>query len=75
MADYEMLEKEGLDGKKVKILGPSYEEGVADNGTTYQWKKNLADREQFMKYVQESERYWYMDNDKWFGSEKRKNPA
>jgi len=75
MADVEMVEKEGLGGKKVKIIGPSYEEGSLPNGTTYNWKRNAGDRERYMKYLQQSERYWYQEQDQWFGSEKRKNPA
>ncbi len=72
---YEMVKKEGLDGE-VELIGPSYEEGDLDSGASYNWKRNAgADREKYIKYLTESERYWYLEDDKWFGSEKRKNPA
>jgi len=71
---YKMVKAKGLDGD-VELIGPSYEGGGLNSGATYNWKRNLADREKYIKYVTESERYWYMPADKWFGSERRKNPA
>lgn len=71
----EMVEKERFDGSKVKLLGPEYDPGALAAGTTYDWKNNIGDREKYMKYLSQSERYWYLQNDQWFGSEKRKNPA
>lgn len=76
MADYKykMVKKAGLDGD-VEVIGTSYEAGGLESGTSYNWSKNATDREKYIKYLTESERYWYMDNEQWFGSEKRKNPA
>ena len=71
----QMIEKPGIDGKPVKIIGPTYEAGGHAVGEIYDWKKNLSDREGYVKYLKESERYWYLPADKWFGSEKRKKEA
>jgi len=75
MSDANWIEKAGLDGKPGKVIGTTYEAGSHTIGDTYGWKKNLPDREKYIKYLTESERYWYLDNEKWFGSEKRKKPA
>lgn len=75
MSETKMVEKEGIDGKPVKIIGPSYEAGGHEMGDICNWKSNMTERDKYMKYLMESERYWYMDSNKWFGSEKRKNPA
>lgn len=71
----EMIEKEMFDGNKVKLIGPEYDPGALAGGSSYNWKSNIVGRDHFLKYVSESERYWYAPMDKWFGSEKRKNPA
>lgn len=75
MSEYKMDEKPGIDGKPVQVIGATYEAGAPASGETVKWKKNLETREEYMKYLKESERYWYMKNDEWFGSEKRKTPA
>ena len=66
-----LIEKEGFDGKKVKILGGNYEPGMPNE--TIQWRKKLGSRQEMLMYLKTGERYWYSDEG--YGSEKRKNPA
>lgn len=75
MTEIQMVEKTGCDGAPVKVIGENYVAGGHEQGEKCEWKSNIADREKYMKYLSESERYWYQDPAKWFGSEKRKNPA
>lgn len=71
--DCKMEEKEGWQGKPVKVIGPCYEPGLPKG--TIKWKKKLESREEYLGYLKQSERYWYQKNEEWYGSEKRKNPA
>jgi hypothetical protein len=71
VSDYTYEEKVGFDGKKVKVLGPTYEEGKPEE--PYDWKAKLENREQVMGYLKTALRYWYGKD--WFGSEKRKKEA
>ncbi len=64
-------EKVSFDGKKVKVLGATFEEGRPES--PYQWRKKLKSREEMMEYLRNGERYWF--SDEWYGSEKRKTPA
>jgi len=64
-------EKVSFNGKKVKVLGNTFEEGRPES--PYQWRKKLRSREEMLEYLQTGERYWF--NDEWYGSEKRKTPA
>ena len=66
-----MEEKVAFDGKKVKILGPTYEEGAPERPEN--WRKKLGGRKDMLNYLETGERYWY--SKEWYGSEKRKNPA
>ncbi len=66
-----LVEKEGFDGKKVKILGGNYEAGVPNERV--EWRKKLKSRQEMLMYLKTGERYWYSDEG--YGSEKRKNPA
>ena len=67
----EMVEKEGFDGKPVKVLGSTFEPGIPlERG---EWKNRFSGREDEMKYLRTGLRYWYSDD--WYGSEKRKKPA
>jgi len=54
-----------------KVLGETYEPGKPSG--SYNWREKLKDREQMLKYLETSQRYWFSKD--WFGSEKRKNPA
>lgn len=65
------IEKERFDGKKVKILGETYEPGMPVE--KIQWRNKLRSRQEMINYIKTGERYWY--SDEWYGSEKRKNPA
>ncbi len=71
--DCELVEKEDWKGDKVKVVSGGYEPGLPKG--TVPWKENIESREEYLEYLKQSERYWYNDNDNWFGSEKRKNPA
>ncbi len=64
-------ERVSFDGKKVKVLGETFEEGSPE--APYQWRKKLRSREEMLEYLKNGERYWF--SDEWFGSEKRKTPA
>lgn len=70
MADKEE-ERESFDGKKVKILGETYEEGKPE--TPDLWENKLKDRKDILKYLETGERYWFGKEP--YGSEKRKTPA
>ncbi len=69
--EYQYEEKASFDGKKVKVLGPTFEKGQPDKPEN--WRQKLRKREEKLDYLKTGERYWF--NDEWFGSEKRKTPA
>lgn len=71
MSEYTYEEKENHEGKKVKVLGPTYEEGKPD--TTGDWRAKIGSREEAVAYLKTAMRYWYSKD--WFGSEKRKQEA
>ncbi len=71
MSDYQYDEKEGFDGKKVRVLGPTYEAGKPEGKDD--WTAKLDTREKAMDYLKTALRYWYSKD--WFGSEKRKKEA
>jgi hypothetical protein len=64
-------EKKSFDGKKVKVLAPTFDKGKPQS--PYQWRKKLRSREEILEYLKSGERYWF--NEEWYGSEKRKTPA
>lgn len=68
MDDYVYEVKENYEGKKVKVLGPTYEEGRPDS--KIDWKAKLATRDEKVDYLKTALRYWY--SSEWYGSEKRK---
>jgi hypothetical protein len=65
----QMEEKVTFDGKKVKVLGPTFEEGKPE--TPISWRQKLRNREEMLSYLRTGERYWF--SEEWFGSEKRKS--
>jgi hypothetical protein len=71
MGEYKYEEKESFDGKKVKVLGPTYEEGKPSEKND--WKEELGSTEDRLNYLKAALRYWY--SKEWFGSEKRKQEA
>lgn len=71
MADYNYEEKEDFEGKKVKVLGPTYEPGKPDGRDD--WTDKLGSAGERLGYLRTALRYWYSDD--WFGSEKRKQEA
>jgi hypothetical protein len=64
-------EKVTFDGKKVKVLGPTFEEGKPE--TPISWRQKMRNRDEMLAYLKTGERYWF--SDEWFGSEKRKTKA
>jgi len=60
-----------FDGKKVKVLGPTFEEGKPE--TPINWRQKMRSREEMLGYLKTGERYWF--SEEWFGSEKRKTKA
>ena len=66
-----MVERTRFDGKKVKILGETYEEGKPE--APCRWRDKLKEREEMLKYLDTAERYW--SDKEAYGSEKRKKPA
>ncbi|HUJ89355.1 MAG TPA: hypothetical protein VLX12_04105 [Syntrophorhabdales bacterium] len=71
MGEYVYEEKESFDGKKVKVLGPTYEAGKPD--AKNDWEAKLGSAEDRLNYLKTALRYWYSKD--WFGSEKRKQEA
>jgi hypothetical protein len=68
---YQYEEKASFDGKKVKVLGPTFEKGQPDKAEN--WRLKLRNRQEKVNYLKTGERYWFSED--WFGSEKRKTPA
>ncbi len=69
--DYIYEEKEDFEGKKVRVLGPTYEKGKPEERSD--WREKLGSREERVNYLKTALRYWYAKD--WFGSEKRKQEA
>jgi hypothetical protein len=67
----QMEEKVTFDGKKVKVLGPTFEEGKPE--TPINWRQKMRNRDEMLAYLKTGERYWF--SEEWFGSEKRKTKA
>lgn len=68
MAEYRYEEKEGFDGKKIKVLAGTFDEGKPD--ARDDWTAKLATRDEKIKYLKTALRYWY--SNEWYGSEKRR---
>lgn len=71
MNSYLYDEKEDFSGKKVKVLGPTFEQGKPDQKGD--WRGKLSSRDEKLGFIRTAMRYWY--NDDWYGSEKRKQEA
>jgi hypothetical protein len=71
MADYVYEEKENFEGKKVKVLGPTYDAGKPAERSD--WTEKLTTGTDRLQYLRTALRYWYSTD--WFGSEKRKQEA
>ena len=70
MAD-QLEEKVAFDGKKVNVLGPTFDEGKPE--APISWRQKMRNREEMLGYLKTGERYWF--SEEWFGSEKRKTKA
>jgi hypothetical protein len=71
VSEYPLDEKTSFDGKKVKVLGATFEEGKPEGSIN--WRQKLRSREEMLAYLKTGERYWF--SDEWYGSEKRKTKA
>ncbi len=71
VSDYVYEEKEDFTGKKVTVLGPTYEAGKPQERDD--WQSKLRTREDVVGYLRTALRYWY--SKEWYGSEKRKQQA
>jgi hypothetical protein len=71
MNSYSYDEKEDFSGKKVRVLGPTFEEGKPDQSGN--WREKLSSRDERLGFIRSAMRYWY--NNDWYGSEKRKQEA
>ena len=49
MTDQQLEEKTSFDGKKVKVLGPTYEEGKPEKAGN--WREKLKSREEMLAYL------------------------
>ena len=67
------ITKDSFDGKKVEILGETFEPGKPSPEAPGLWRTKLQDRKQMLKYLETGLRYWYAKEG--YGSEKRKKPA
>lgn len=68
---YVFEEKEDSEGRKVKVLGPTYEPGKPEERDD--WRAKLKTRDDMVGYLKTALRYWY--STEWYGSEKRKQEA
>lgn len=71
MSDYVYEEKENFEGKKVSVLGSTYEKGKPEE--MVDWRAKLTTRDDVVAYLKTALRYWY--SSEWYGSEKRKQEA
>ena len=70
---YKEKEKKNYEGKNVKILDETYENGEPECigcGKDMGWRGKFKSREDKLRYIKSAERYWYSKD--WFGSEKQK---
>jgi len=49
MNEQQLEEKASFDGKKVKVIGATYEEGKPE--APYDWRKKLQSRDEMLKYL------------------------
>ena len=49
MSDQQLEEKTSFDGKKVKVLGPTYDSGIPD--AIANWREKLKSREEMLAYL------------------------
>ncbi|MGD9577863.1 MAG: hypothetical protein AB7Y74_06395 [Syntrophorhabdus sp.] len=71
MSDYVYEEKENFEGRKIRVLGPTFEDGKPN--AMGDWRAKLTSREEAVDYLKTALRYWY--SSEWYGSEKRKQEA
>jgi hypothetical protein len=65
---YVYEDKEDFEGKTVRVLASTYEEGKPE--APGDWRGKLSSAGEALDYLKVALRYWY--SDEWYGSEKRK---
>jgi hypothetical protein len=65
---YVYEDKEDFEGKTVKVLASTYEEGKPE--APGDWRGKLSSACEAVDYLKTALRYWY--SDEWYGSEKKK---
>jgi len=73
MAEYKMEKKDAPEWGKIDVLMETYEPGKPEGEDQGRWEQKLLNRDEKLKYIKDSLRYWYAKEG--FGSEKRKIPA
>ena len=73
--EYKVVKKDTPGRGQVDVLAETYEAGTPGGEEEGRWRQKLESRDEKIQYLRNGERYWYSDNNDWFGSEKRKNPA
>jgi hypothetical protein len=68
--DYQLETKKDFSGTQVPLIDSSYEPGSPQE--KHDWRAKLDEKQDMLKQVKTSLRYWYSEG---YGSEKRKKPA
>ncbi len=55
------------------VITPEFDQGRPQEPD--RWTKKLSSVDEIIKYLKTAERYFCEEQDKWYGSEKRKTPA
>lgn len=67
-SEYVYEDKEDFQGRVVKVLASTYDQGKPDSPGD--WRGKLSSAGEALDYLKTALRYWY--SDEWYGSEKRK---
>jgi hypothetical protein len=72
--EYKIEKKKAPGRDEVEVLGATFEEGKPEGEELGRWSQKLETREERLRYLQLSERYWYGKEGDWYDSEKRRKP-
>jgi hypothetical protein len=56
--EYKVEKKAAPGREQVEVLGPTYEKGKPEGENNGRWRHKLASREEKLKYLESSEKYW-----------------
>jgi hypothetical protein len=73
MVEYKIEKKDAPEWGKIDVLMETYEQGKPEGEDQGRWEQKLLNRDEKIKYLKDSQRYWYAREG--FGSERRKTPA